>query len=43
MEASEQRRIVEALILASPEPIGVQALARIVPGSSPSEVKSHTE
>jgi len=32
MEAAEQRRIIEALILASPEPVNIQRLASIVPG-----------
>ncbi len=40
MEASEKRRIIEALILASGEPIGLDALARVVPGSTPAEIKS---
>ena len=39
MEAAEQRRILEALILASPDPISSARLAQIVPGSSPSIIK----
>ena len=35
MEASEQRRIIEALILASPEPVSIQRLVGIVPGLQP--------
>jgi segregation and condensation protein B len=34
MEASEQRRIIEALILAAPEPISLARLAQIVPDCS---------
>ena len=39
MEAPEQRRIIEALILASPEPVGVQRLVAIVPGLQPGLAK----
>jgi len=39
MEASEQRRIIEALILASAEPVSVQRLVSIVPGLDPGLAK----
>ena len=39
MEDSEQRRIIEALVLASNEPVSVQRLASIVPGLTPSVAK----
>jgi segregation and condensation protein B len=39
MEASEQRRIIEALILASPEPITLARLAQIVPDLTPGDAK----
>jgi len=39
MEASEKRRIVEALILSCPEPISAARLAEIVPGCEAGEVK----
>ncbi|MCS5636282.1 MAG: SMC-Scp complex subunit ScpB [Myxococcota bacterium] len=39
MEAPEQRRIIEALILASPEPVTLQRLVGIVPGLSPGVAK----
>jgi len=39
MEASEQRRIIEALILASPEPVSIQRLVGIVPGLQPGLAK----
>jgi len=37
MEASDQRRIIEALILASPEPITLARLAQIVPDLTPGD------
>ena len=39
MDASEQRRIIEALILASSEPIPLARLAQIVPDCSPGVAK----
>ena len=39
MERAEQRRIVEALILASPEPVKSARLAEIVPGCGPGDAK----
>lgn len=39
MEAAEQRRIVEALILAASEPISAARLAQIVPDCSPAAAK----
>jgi segregation and condensation protein B len=39
MERQEQRRIAEALILGSPEPVSAQRLAEIVPGVRAAQVK----
>lgn len=39
MEANEKRRIVEALVLSSPEPISAARLAEIIPYCDPGEVK----
>ena len=39
MEAVEQRRVIEALILAVAEPISAARLAEIVPGCAPASVK----
>lgn len=39
MERDEQRRIVEALILASTEPVKAERLAEIVPGCQPGDAK----
>jgi segregation and condensation protein B len=39
MEASEQRKVVEALVLASPEPIPAARIAQIVPECTPSLAK----
>ena len=39
MDRSEQRRIVEALVLASPEPVSAARLAEIVPGCTPGDAK----
>ncbi len=39
MDRNEQRRVVEALILASPEPISAARLAEIVPGCKPGDAK----
>jgi len=39
MEATEQRRIIEALILAAPEPISSARLAQIVPDCTPATAK----
>ena len=39
MERAEQRRIVEALILASPEPVKSARLVEIVPGCTPGDAK----
>lgn len=37
MERDQQRKIVEALVLASPEPISAARIADIVPGCTPSQ------
>jgi len=39
MDRSEQRRVVEALILASPEPISAARLAEIIPYCKPGQAK----
>jgi len=39
MERDQQKKIVEALVLASREPISAARIAEIVPGCAPSEVK----
>ena len=39
MDRSEQRRIVEALVLASPEPISAQRLADLIPYVKPAKAK----
>lgn len=39
MDASEQRRVIEALILASSEPVSLERLARIVPDLTPAGAK----
>lgn len=39
MDRNEQRRVVEALILASPEPISAARLAEVVPGCKPGDAK----
>jgi len=39
MERSEQRRIVEALVLAAPEPISAARLAQVVPDCTPATAK----
>jgi len=39
MDASEKRRIVEALVLSSSEPISAAKLAEIVPACEPDEIK----
>lgn len=39
MDRAEQRRIAEALIVASPEPISAARLAEIIPRGKPSRVK----
>jgi segregation and condensation protein B len=39
MDRNEQRRIVEALILASPDPVSAARLAEIVPECAPGEAK----
>ena len=39
MKLEEQRRVVEALVMSSPEPISAARLAEIVPGCSPGEAK----
>ena len=43
MEASEQRRIIEALILAAPEPLSLQRLVAIVPGINPALAKDRIQ
>jgi len=42
-ERSEQRRIVEALVLASPEPVSAGKLASVVPDATPSRVSELVE
>ena len=39
MEASEKRRIVEALVLSSPEPISAEKIAEIIPYCKPGQAK----
>jgi segregation and condensation protein B len=39
MERDQQKKIVEALVLASREPIAASRIAEIVPGCTPSDVK----
>ncbi len=39
MERSEQRRILEALVLSSPEPVAAARLASVVPGGTPGLVR----
>ena len=39
MDRSEQRRIVEALVLASPEPLSAQRLADLIPYVKPAKAK----
>jgi segregation and condensation protein B len=39
MDRTEQRRIVEALILSAPEPVSTARLAEIVPGCKPGDAK----
>ena len=39
MEASQQRRVIEALILASPDPVTLQRLVAIVAGLTPATAK----
>lgn len=39
MEKEQQRRIVEAVILASPEPISAQRIAELVPRCNPTQVR----
>ena len=39
MDDSERRRIVEAVILGSPEPISAQRVAAVIPYCKPAKVK----
>ena len=39
MERSEQRRIVEALVLASPEPLSAARIAEMIPYVKPAKAK----
>jgi segregation and condensation protein B len=39
MERSEQRRIIEALVMGAPEPISAARLAEVVPGCKPGDAK----
>ena len=39
MERSEQRRIVEALVLSSPEPVSASRLAEVVPGATAAGIR----
>jgi segregation and condensation protein B len=43
MERTEQRRIVESLVLGAPEPISVARLAALVPGATPAGVRQMVE
>jgi len=43
MEPAEERRIIEALILASPEPVNLGQLASIVPGLTPSAAQERVD
>jgi len=43
MDRSEQRRIVEALILGSPEPLGAAKLAEVIPWVKPALVRALVE
>jgi segregation and condensation protein B len=43
MDRTEQRRIVEALVLASPEPISAQRLADLIPYVKPAKAKELIE
>ena len=40
MEKDQQRRIVEALVLASPEPISAQRIAELLPRCNPTQVRA---
>lgn len=40
MDKEQQRRIVEAVILASPEPIAPARIASVLPGCNPSQVRA---
>ena len=40
MSEVEQRSIAEALILASPEPVPLVRLAKLIPGCTPSKAKA---
>jgi segregation and condensation protein B len=39
MDRSEQRRIIEALVMGAPEPISAARLAEVVPGCKPGDAK----
>lgn len=41
MEQEQQRRIVEAAVLASPEPISAARIAELLPRCNPSQVRAH--
>lgn len=43
MEREQQRRIVEAIVLASPEPIAPARIAAVLPGCNPSQVRTLIE
>lgn len=43
MDKSEQRRLVEALILGSPEPVSVARLADLIPRAKPAAVRERIE
>jgi len=43
MDDSEKRRVVEAVILGSPEPISAQRVAAVIPYCKPAKVKSLVE
>jgi len=43
MDRSEQRRAVEALVLASPEPVSPARLAELVPGATQAEARALVE
>jgi segregation and condensation protein B len=43
VEREQQRRIVEAIVLASPEPIAPARIAAVLPGCNPSQVRALIE
>ena len=43
MDEEQQRRIVEAVILASPEPISAARIAELIPRCNPTQVRAHVK